>query len=194
MVSILLDSSDKFLAVGIAKDGKLIDSIQYEAWQRQSEMMITELESILKKHNITRYDISNVVCGIGPGSYTGVRISLTIAKVMVMALNIPLFTVSSLRILKDNTQPSICVINARSGRSYIGVYENDKVILNDQIMKNEELLKYINEHPSYVVCGDTRHLNIDGKIVNILEQMISLLPYLKKETNHLGVTPIYMKD
>lgn len=194
MFSILLDSSDKFLAVGIAKNGTLIDSIQYEAWQRQSEMMITELESILKKNNITRFDVSNVVCGIGPGSYTGVRISLTIAKVMAMTLNIPLFTVSSLHILKDNDKPSICVINARSARSYVGVYENDKVILEDQIMKNDELLNYINEHPSYVVCGDTNHLGIEGKMVNILEQMSGLLPYLKEEKNHLGVTPVYMKD
>ena len=194
MISILLDSSDKYLAVGIAKDGKLIDSIQYEAWQRQSEMMITELEAILKKNNITRFDISNVVCGIGPGSYTGVRISLTIAKVMVMALNIPLFTVSSLHILKDGMLPSICVINARSGRSYVGVYENEKVILKDQIMKNDELLSYINEHSNYAICGDVNHLGIDGKIVNVLEQMTMLLPHLKEETNHLGVTPVYMKD
>lgn len=194
MISILLDSSDKFLAVGIAKDGVLIDSIQYEAWQRQSEMMITELEAILKKNNVTRSDISSVVCGIGPGSYTGVRISLTIAKVMAMALNIPLFTVSSLHILKDGVKPSICVINARSGRSYVGVFESEKVISNDQIMKNDELLDYIKDHPTYVVCGDTKHLGINGKIGNILEQMTSLLPYLKEEKNHLGVTPVYMKD
>ncbi|MCH5172212.1 MAG: tRNA (adenosine(37)-N6)-threonylcarbamoyltransferase complex dimerization subunit type 1 TsaB [Erysipelotrichales bacterium] len=194
MISILLDSSDKFLAVGIAKDGVLIDSIQYEAWQRQSEMMITELESIIKRNNINRFDITNVVCGIGPGSYTGVRISLTIAKVMAMALSIPLFTVSSLRILKDNNNPSICVINARSGRSYVGVFENEKIVLSDKIMKNDELLYFIKAHPSYVVCGDTKHLDIDGKVSNVLEQMTSLLPYLKEEKNHLGVTPIYMKD
>lgn len=194
MISILLDSSDKDLAVGVAKDNVVIDSIQYEAWQRQSEMMITELEKILKRNNITKDDITNVICGIGPGSYTGVRISLTIAKVMAMALNIPLFTVSSLRILKDDDKPSICVINARSGRSYVGVYEKDKTILEDQIMKNDALKDYIAKHQGYVVCGDVTYLGIEGKRVNLLTQMISLLPYLKEEKNSLGVTPVYMKD
>lgn len=194
MISILLDSSDKDLAVGVAKDNVVIDSIQYEAWQRQSEMMITELEKILKRNNITKDDITNVICGIGPGSYTGVRISLTIAKVMAMALNIPLFTVSSLRILKDDDKPSICVINARSGRSYVGVYEKDKTILEDQIMKNDALKDYIAKHQDYAVCGDVTYLGIEGKRVNLLTQMISLLPYLKEEKNSLGVTPVYMKD
>ncbi len=194
MISILLDSSDKDLAVGVAKDNVVIDSIQYEAWQRQSEMMITELEKILKRNNITKDDITNVICGIGPGSYTGVRISLTIAKVMAMALNIPLFTVSSLRILKDDDRPSICVINARSGRSYVGVYEKDKTILEDQIMKNDALKDYIAKHQDYVVCGDVTYLGIEGKRVNLLTQMVSLLPYLKEEKNSLGVTPVYMKD
>ncbi len=194
MISILLDSSDKDLAVGVAKDNVVIDSIQYEAWQRQSEMMITELEKILKRNNITKDGITNVICGIGPGSYTGVRISLTIAKVMAMALNIPLFTVSSLRILKDDDKPSICVINARSGRSYVGVYEKDKTILEDQIMKNDALKDYIAKHQGYVVCGDVTYLGIEGKRVNLLTQMISLLPYLKEEKNSLGVTPVYMKD
>ncbi len=194
MISVLLDSSDKFLAVGLARDGKLIASIQYEAWQRQSERLIVELEKILKTNQVSRKDIASVICGIGPGSYTGVRISLTIAKVMAMALNIPLFTVSSLQVLKDENFPSICVINARSGRSYMGVYANEKVLVSDQIMKNNELIAYINEHPDYVVCGDTNHLNIEGKIVNILQQMVSLMPYLKAEKNHLSVTPVYMKD
>lgn len=194
MISVLLDSSDKDLAVGIAKDGKLLDYIQYEAWQRQSEMMITELENILKKNGLKRDDITNVMCSIGPGSYTGVRISLTIAKVMALVLNIPLYLVSSLHILKDDNKPSICIINARSGRSYVGVYHNEKVILNDQIIKNDELLKYINDHPNYVVCGNTSYLGVEGKNVNILSQMMSLLPYLAPVENHLSATPVYMKD
>ena len=107
MYTILLDSSDCNLAVGLAKDHQLIDFIQYEAWQRQSELMIVELEKILKRNNVTREDIDSVMCGIGPGSYTGVRISLTIAKVMALALNIPLYLVSSLQILKDGNNPSI---------------------------------------------------------------------------------------
>ena len=194
MINVLLDSSDRLLAIGLVKDNKLIDYIQYEAWQRQSELMVAELEKILKRNNIKKNDISGVMCGIGPGSYTGLRISLTIAKVMSLSLNIPLYTVSSLQILKDGNTPSIVVVNARSGRSYMGVYENEKVILKDQIMKNDDLVMYIKAHSEYQLCGDALHLGLEAKKVNVLEQMLSLLSYAKKEKNSLGVTPIYLKD
>lgn len=194
MYTVLLDSSDCNLAVGLAKNHQLIDFIQYEAWQRQSELMIVELEKILKRNNVTREEIGSVMCGIGPGSYTGVRISLTIAKVMALALNISLYLVSSLQILKDGKNPSICIINARSNRSYVGVYENDKVILSDTIMKNDELKQYIEAHKDYVICGNANHLGVQGKESNVLSEMISLIDYISPTKNSLGATPVYMKD
>ena len=69
MITILLDSSNTSLSVGIAKDGKLLDYISYEAWQRQSEYMLPELEKILVRNNVNKTDISDVVVAIGPGSY-----------------------------------------------------------------------------------------------------------------------------
>lgn len=163
MIDLLLDSSNRELSIGIAKDGILIDDISYEAWQRQSELMIPELDKMIHKHSIDRTMINSVVVGIGPGSYTGVRISLTIAKVIANTLNIPLYTISSLQMLRDGEKPSICLINARSNRSYIGSYQNDLVILKDSVMKNEEVLEYISQHKDYSICGDVAYLGLEGK-------------------------------
>ena len=80
MYQLLLDSSNKYLSVGLSKDGKVVDKIFYEAWQRQSEMMVTEVDNILKRNNIDKSELDGVVVGVGPGSYTGVRIGVTIAK------------------------------------------------------------------------------------------------------------------
>ena len=167
MFSIILDSSNKDLYVGLLKDGVLLDEITYQAWQRQSEYMIVELEKLLLKYNVDKSDIESVVVGVGPGSYTGVRISLTIAKTIALALNIKLYGVSSLHLLADYSNTSICLINARGGRSYIGVYEKENVILKDQVMNNDQVKKYIEEHSDYVVCGDAKHLGIEAKTPQI---------------------------
>ena len=193
MVTVLLDSSNTNLSVGVARDNLLLDCISYEAWQRQSEYMILELDKLFTKHGITKNDISDVIVAKGPGSYTGVRIAITIAKTIATALDAKLYAVSSLRVLKNRTVPSICLINARSGRSYIGVYEGTKTLLEDQIMKNEDVLRYIEDHPDYSVCGETKYLGIDGFISNNIEEMLSLKESLDS-LNPLSLKPVYMKE
>ena len=193
MVTVLLDSSNTNLSVGVARDNLLLECISYEAWQRQSEYMILELDKLFTKYGITKDDISDVIVAKGPGSYTGVRIAITIAKTIATALDAKLYAVSSLRVLKDHAKPSICLINARSGRSYIGVYQDVETLLEEQIMKNEDVLKYIEDHPDYSVCGETKYLGIEGVISNNIEEMISLKESLDS-VNPLSLKPVYMKE
>lgn len=191
---VLLDSSNTSLSVGLGKEDELLDSVSYEAWQEQSEHMIPELNYLLDKHNVSKNDISGIIVSVGPGSYTGVRIAITIAKVMATVLKCDLFTVSSLRVLKDGNNPSICLINARSNRSYIGVYEGDKIILEDQIMTNDKVIEYINEHKKYTVCGNVNYLSLKGHESNICKEMMSLKKSLTATPNPMAASPIYMRD
>lgn len=193
MITILLDSSNTSLSVGIAKDGVLLDFISYEAWQRQSEFMLPELEKVLKRNQIAKKDIGDVIVAVGPGSYTGVRIAITIAKVMATALNIPLFGVSSLRVQKDGDKPTISLINARGGRSYFGVYQKNDILVEDCIKDNEEVLSYLAKHLDYSVSGETQYLNLESVKFNSLQEMLNLKPSLNP-VNPLLVKPVYMKD
>ena len=193
MYTVLLDSSNTNLSVGLAKDNLLLESISYEAWQRQSEYMIPELNKLLEKYNVNRNEIDAVMVAKGPGSYTGVRIAITIAKTIAVALGVKLYPVSSLRAQKDGKNPSICLINARSGRSYMGVYEGNETILEDQIMKNDEVLKYVTDHPAYSVCGDVKYLGLENKETNNVLEMLSLKDVVE-DVNPLSLKPVYMKD
>ena len=193
MVTVLLDSSNTNLSVGLAKNNLILGYVSYEAWQRQSEFMIPELANLLNKFEVKKEEITDVIVAKGPGSYTGVRIAITIAKTIATALNVKLYAVSSLRAQKDGNKPSICLINARSGRSYIGVYENEKTLLDDQIMKNDDVLNYLKEHPNYSVCGDVKYLGIQGIESNNIAEMLSLKPFLE-EINPLSLKPVYMKE
>lgn len=193
MVTILLDSSNTNLSVGLARDNLLLECVSYEAWQQQSEYMIPELNKLLAKYSVSKEEIQEVIVAKGPGSYTGVRIAITIAKTIATVLNAKLYAVSSLRVQKDRKNPSICLINARSGRSYIGVYEDKNTILEDQIMKNDDVLKYIANHPNYSVCGDVKYLGIDCIDINNLKEMLDLKDALES-INPLSLKPVYMKD
>lgn len=192
--TIILDSSNLDLSIGLSKEGILIDYISYSAWQQQSEFMVKELDAILTKYKVKNEEIEDLIVSIGPGSYTGVRIALTIAKTMGYALNIPVYPISSLHVLKRGNSPSICLINARSNRSYIGVYQGSNVIINDTIYSNDDVKKYIEEHQDYIVCGDTKYLGIEGYKSNVLNEALSLKQSLKKSSNALLIKPVYLKD
>ena len=194
MATLLLDSSNTSLSVGFEKDGVLLGYTSYEAWQVQSEHMVPEIDKLMDKLGLNRAEIDKIVCSIGPGSYTGVRIALTIAKVTALCCSSPIYPVSSLRVLKDDDKPSICIINARSGRSYFGVYQGNKVIVSDCIKTNDEVMEYIKSHEDYSICGDARYLGFENRDNNICKQMVSLIPYLEKADNDLSVKPVYMKD
>lgn len=194
MAFLLLDSSNTSLSVGFENNGFLAGFTSYEAWQIQSEHMVPEIDKLMKKLGLTRDDIKGIVTSIGPGSYTGVRIALTIAKVASLATGAPIYPVSSLRVLKDGDKPSICLINARSSRSYFGVFQGKDTVIADTIKTNDEVKQFISEHPDYSICGDARYLGFENIDTNICKQMVSLIPYLEKAENDLSVKPVYLKD
>jgi tRNA threonylcarbamoyladenosine biosynthesis protein TsaB len=194
MMTLLLDSSFRGLAVGIAQGEHIVDFIEYDAWQRQSELLVPEMEKLLERNHLSKNDIADVMVSTGPGSYTGVRIALTIAKVVAFALDVPLYSVSSLQVLKMGSKPTIVLINARSGRSYVGVYQGEKVLIQDTIWTNDEVKVYVSQHPHFLISGDTQYLGFEGHTVDPLPEMLSLKKHLEPVKNKLGLTPVYLKD
>ena len=192
--TLLLDSSGNYLNVALAIDNKIVKEISYECFHKQSEMMVPEIENILNEYNLEAKDINEVIVTIGPGSYTGLRIALTIAKIMGYALNIPVYTLSSLEILEKKGETSICLINARSKRSYIGIYKDGEVIKEDGVITNEELEKLINEHKDYVLCGDLEYLDKVGYKADIFENMLRLKNESNLVKDIMSLKAVYLKD
>lgn len=193
MNTLILDSTNIDLNVGLFTNGHL-DYVSYPCWQQQSEKMIPEIDNLLKRNHVSPKEIDEVLVTNGPGSYTGVRIALTIAKVYCFALKIPCYVFSSLEVLMNINKPSICLINARSNRSYFAIYDKDDAVIKDEIKPNDEVLKFIKENPQYEVCGDLEYLSLQGFKGNIFETMLKL-----KSNKHLvkdifTLKAVYLKD
>ena len=194
MKTLLIDSSNIDLSVGICIDNKLKYSCSYPCWQRQSEMMIPELEKGLKELNLSLKEFDEVVCGIGPGSYTGVRIALTIAKTICTLTNAKLKVISSLRMMGNKNSKYIALINARSSRSYIGVYDHEQIVLADTVMTNDEVKKYIENNTDFEIIGDCSYIEISAKKPDILNGLLSFKDIVEPVDDVLSVKPVYLKD
>lgn len=194
--TLLLDTSDKYLTVGVALDDEVIYSTSFEAWQRQSEFLVVEIKKAIEQVNISLKDIDTIVTGIGPGSYTGVRIALTFAKVLASTANVKIKTVSSIALLGDTSISFVGLINARSKRSYIGIYDKGNVVSKDTIKTNEEVLSLIEKYKElgYEIKGDLSYLNIDTTPSDIVKGLLSFSKISEEVKDVLSLKPIYLKE
>ena len=100
MYVLALDTASEYLLCGLAEltDDKitLIDSEDKPAPRRSNQTLMPSAQKLLERNKISIDDISAVICGRGPGSFTGVRIAVASAKGLAYAQNIPLYGASSL--------------------------------------------------------------------------------------------------
>ena len=109
-----------------------------------SAYLIQNLVTLLKSHNLTVKDIEAIGVNIGPGSFTGIRACLTIARVIAQQLEIPLIGVSSLEILAQlNTSQTetVVIMDARKNMCYYAKYDTDKNELIEPMLINIDELK-----------------------------------------------------
>ena len=193
-LELLLDTSNKDLAVGFANEAGLIYSKQYPAWQKQSEWTMVEIEKGLKTIEKKASDITRVVVAYGPGSYTGVRIALTIAKVLASLAKIPLCPISSLAVIAGNQGKKIALMDARSNRAYVGVYEEGIAIQEDCILELNLIHELMNQFPGFEIVGDANLVHKERKASDVIAHLYALGKVYPNVEAVDAVTPRYIKE
>ena len=188
MVTLFIDTCNRMLAVGLEKDGKLIYKKEYDAFKKQSELLAKEIDECFKSVGINANEVTTVVVTNGPGSYTGIRIGLTFAKVFAASLNIKLIVISSLMALAGKRENVISLIDAKGKRAYYGVYNKGKVVKADCV----EYLENINID-GYALVGDTYLFNKEEIENSIVENMFYLYKDIE-EVDAKFAKAIYLKD
>ncbi len=191
--SLIIDTTSKYLVIGLGKDNKVIDETKYECWQRQSEFAVLEISKILSKNNIDVDDIDQIIVSKGPGSYTGVRIGLTIAKVWSITKTVKIKAISSLRALAG-LDKKIALLDARSNRYYIGIYDNEKVILEDCIKEIDEVKELIHKYSEYEVVGEVEGLGLENKEINYSSNMLEIANISEEVKDIDRLIPTYLKE
>lgn len=146
MKILTFDTSLDKTYVTLSDSGNLLadEIIENHNEKYHSAFLIPTIVSILKNNKITMQDIDVIGTNVGPGSFTGIRACVTVARVMAQQLNIPLVGVSSLEILSKiagNNNKTIVVLDARKQHFYSAIYENSKEIQVPELVSNEDLLK-----------------------------------------------------
>jgi tRNA threonylcarbamoyl adenosine modification protein YeaZ len=143
-----MDTSTDYLFVAIVDDQFNGEWYFEKQHKKHSELIIPTLESLMTKMNISMKDIRDVIVTLGPGSFTGIRLALTVAKTIGFALGKKVYGISSLQAYSLLDQPSIVFLDARANRFYMGHYHHQQCIVEDTIVTLEQAEAYVNGNPN----------------------------------------------
>lgn len=132
MIWLGIETANAPLSVALVKDGKVLAEIVQNVKLTHSVGAMPAVEEVFQKAGLLPTDVDAVAVSEGPGSYTGVRIGVTLAKTLAWTLKKPLVGVSSLQVLAGNARlfdGVICsLFDARRSNVYAGIY-NGKTLL-----------------------------------------------------------------
>lgn len=130
MTVLAIDTSNQALGVALLdeSENKVIGEYITNLKKNHSIRIMPAIQMLMKDCEKTPADLTKIVVAQGPGSYTGVRIGVTIAKTLAWSLNIPLVGVSSLEILAAGTGRYFNgavspIFDARRGQVYTGLFQ-----------------------------------------------------------------------
>ena len=191
MISLCMDSAYKQLVLGLYEDDALLAGISLEAFKKQSETIFVELNKLLEQTKLDYKDIDRIVITKGPGSYTGIRIAMTIAKVLCSQMHKDLYTISTMQLYAGLEPSANVILDARSHRAYVAHLEKGKIIGGTQILDLEEVKKFLEAHPGKVF-GDA--LLSETEASDFLKNFIDLKAEYQKVENIHALVPDYLKE
>ncbi|MCR5741199.1 MAG: tRNA (adenosine(37)-N6)-threonylcarbamoyltransferase complex dimerization subunit type 1 TsaB [Gammaproteobacteria bacterium] len=178
MYRMIIDTATDYYYLSILKDNSILSEAYEKGNSNHSETLMPVLEEMLKKDNLKLKDIDEIYTGIGPGSYTGERIAVVIAKMLGAMNKSKIYKFSSLALIASSKDSEVYpFIDARRGNAYVSHFDKDLNRLDeDKVVVVSEYFKENNES-LIVKSGKPNPIKlINSKEVVLVDDIDSLSP------------------
>jgi len=163
-VLLALDTSTLVLSAALVhrQGGELrvVEQIAAGPPRKQSEMLPSVLSELLARHSLKLQSLEAIAVGLGPGSFTGLRIGVATAKALAYAANIKIAGVSSLAAIALDGPEEHALLPAaiaRQGELYVGTYRREhngvRLLERERAVKPSELAELLRREPDAVALG-----------------------------------------
>ena len=188
MITLCMDTSHTWLVIGLIKDDQVIGKVQEKCWKKQSEELFPRLTALMNDCRLQPEDIDQIVISKGPGSYTGVRIAMTVAKVFCAMADKPIYTVSTLLLYAGKKNCRV-VTDARGKRVYTCLFFDGKALEEERAVEIENL-----EIGDVNIVGDGALVGRQDEWPDIVDNFLELKDEWEKHDNVHLVVPEYLKS
>lgn len=177
MICLFFDTSSDLLKVSLIKDDKIIFDKELNTKNDHSSYLVPTIDEAFKSNNIDFKELDEIIVGNGPGSFTGTRISIAVAKTYAFSFNIPVYMISSLEeLIYDNDRYGfyVPIIEEKKDNLYFSIFDKDKKrVMDDTYSSTEYMYKKLEE--------------LEGKILLI---SLSNKEYEKYDTIKAGINAL----
>ncbi len=160
MKNLLIDTSTECLVIILSEGIEVVDHTFKIVKRNHSSQLMPNIDQLLKRNDVDIVNIKQIIVSEGPGSYTGVRIGVTVAKTLCYALNIPLKKISSLKLMSasfmNKAKYIVPLIDARRGNVFSALYEVKhhklKPVFDEKLYHFDDYVKQIKEKVKDDIC------------------------------------------
>lgn len=186
MRMLLIDTTTSNITVSIIEDQTILYNYSENIFSEMSSKILPIIDNALKKLNLKLNHIDKIFVVNGPGSFTGIRVGVTVAKTIAWALKKEIIPLSSLELMattSTNKKYIVPMIDARRGNVFSGIYDGKlNCIKEDKLINLEEFIQDLNDDYEFISYD-----NID--IENIIKPNIDVLKIINKHINDSGINP-----
>jgi tRNA threonylcarbamoyl adenosine modification protein YeaZ len=149
MKILCIDTATEFGLVAVAGDERVCSYVRWRSAGRHGENLLGYIESALSDAGTSRADLSGIAVVTGPGGFTSLRVGLATAKGLALGLDLPIFGVSSLRVMARSIESAADSVRVPIMKAYRGdVFAAAYVMSHDEL---KELVPPQSGHPTEVL-------------------------------------------
>lgn len=182
-----LDTSNKFVIISLMDNNEVIYHNKLEVYRNASEITNYQIDLAFIEVNWKPSDLDGVIVTRGPGSFTGIRIGISIAKVISTTLNIPLYSINSMNYYAGLNDLAV-VLDARSNKAYYGKYKGGKTIIEGMYSIDQ-----VNEFKDENIIGELSIFDLKDNFLNLKDNFLLLKKFWRNESS-LDAKPDYYKS
>lgn len=196
MICLFFDTSSDLLKVSLIKDDKIIFDKELHTKNDHSSYLVPTIDEAFKSNNIDFKELDEIIVGNGPGSFTGTRISIAVAKTYAFSFNIPVYMISSLEELiydNDGYDFYVPIIEEKKDNLYFSIFDKDKKrVMDDTYSSTEYMYKKLEELDGKLLLISLS--NKEYEKYDTIKASINALNIMKNiEVNNEKVNPHLLK-
>lgn len=193
-----IDTSSSFLYSGIVEDDKLIATVTEQMDNDLSRITLKKISEMFEQTNLKPNDIDKIIVVNGPGSFTGIRVGITIAKTYAWGLNKDITTITSLEAMANSVETEkikVPLIDARRNYVYSAIFDGDNEILKGCHISLDDLKEKIESLGKEICVITNDDLELDYEISSYTPNILRIVNKYKDrdKINPHMVNPDYLK-